>query len=395
MKADAGKREDNGQTGSLGQPLRLLVLDTSHFSELAGFRRSQKTQARTRKFEARLLEQGYVLLLSIHHFDELIQHADDALVDARIKFLASLSHVVWIRDHGGALGLGGVLDILVAEAEAQLRSPTMSLLQVRDAAKEKMFLFGSGRDAIGGCLPFLDELRALAIYRAQRHREIIATQHADVFDMSDVKLSTFRAGQKRNSGDSVRVLDAMRTKLVGEINERGDKRMGDIRAHTSSFFQDVLEKGAQLDEHSAVDLVDQIAQLFGVDPDALPPDATMRDLEALATFCRQLEVAAGVLGLPLADLRARCAMERTPSCVVQEGLRTYRQDTAERKGSELTDRYLGCLAPYADITFVDKRTKENFQKASRKDPVFKSVQGRVEKARNIAALERLLADSES
>lgn len=269
----------------------------------------------------------------------------------------------------------------------------MSLLQVRDAAKERVFQFGSGREAIGGCLPLLKGLRELAAYRAQRHREIIATQHADVFDTGNAKLSTFRAGQKRRYGDSTRVLGAMRTNLIGEISERGDKRIGDTRAHITSFFHDVLEKGAQLDEHSAVDLVDQIAQLFGVDPGSLSPDATMNDLEALVTFYGQLKVAAGVLGLPFADLKVRCAMERTPSCVIQEGLRTYRQDTAERKGSELTDRYLGCLAPYADITFVDKRTKENFQKASRKDPVFKSVQGRIEKARNLAALEKLLADS--
>ncbi|MEP2761229.1 MULTISPECIES: hypothetical protein [Alphaproteobacteria] len=395
MKAEMGRYEDGGPSSSLDRPLRLLVLDTNHFSELAGFRRSQKTRARAREFEARLLEQGYILLLSFHHFDELIQHGDDALVDARIEFLAGLSHVAWVRDYRAALGLGTVVDILVAEAEAQLSSPTMSLLQVRDAAKERLFRFGSGQEAISGCMPLLKELRELAIYQARRHREIIATQHADVFDMSEVKLSTFRAGQKRSTGDSTRVLGAMRTKLIGEINERGDKRIGDTRAHTTSFFQDVFEKGAQLDEHSAVDLVDQITQLFGVDPGSLPLDATMNDLETLVTFYGQLEVAAGVLGLPLADLKSRCAMERTPSCVVQEGLRTYRQDTAERKGSELTDRYLGCLAPYADITFVDKRTKENFQKASRKDPVFRSVQGRVEKARNIAALERLLADSES
>jgi hypothetical protein len=61
-------------------------------------------------------------------------------------------------------------------------------------------------------------------------------------------------------------------------------------------------------------------------------------------------------------------------------LRRYAQNLPERKGSELIDRYLACLAPYADITYVDKRTHENINRARRNSPEFAAVIRRVEKA---------------
>ena len=49
-------------------------------------------------------------------------------------------------------------------------------------------------------------------------------------------------------------------------------------------------------------------------------------------------------------------------------------------GSELADRYLACLAAYADVTYVDKRTHEASRQARQKSKVFASLVHRIEKA---------------
>jgi hypothetical protein len=55
-------------------------------------------------------------------------------------------------------------------------------------------------------------------------------------------------------------------------------------------------------------------------------------------------------------------------------------DTSEWDGSELADRYMACLAAYADITYVDKRTHEGSRQARQKSKVFASLVRRIEKA---------------
>jgi hypothetical protein len=67
-------------------------------------------------------------------------------------------------------------------------------------------------------------------------------------------------------------------------------------------------------------------------------------------------------------------------------MRAHAHDQPERKGSEVNDTHLLCLAPYADITYVDKRTLENVRRARRKVGAFSQLVGRVEKAGGYAEI---------
>jgi hypothetical protein len=56
----------------------------------------------------------------------------------------------------------------------------------------------------------------------------------------------------------------------------------------------------------------------------------------------------------------------------------------------LNDQYLVCLAPYADVTYVDKRTHEWVARARRASPEFAGLVRRVEKASGYAEIARHL-----
>jgi hypothetical protein len=56
----------------------------------------------------------------------------------------------------------------------------------------------------------------------------------------------------------------------------------------------------------------------------------------------------------------------------------------------LTDNYLACLSAYADVTYVDKRTLENFRRAEQKSPELKVLLRRVEKASNYRMIAQQL-----
>lgn len=53
--------------------------------------------------------------------------------------------------------------------------------------------------------------------------------------------------------------------------------------------------------------------------------------------------------------------------------------------------HLACLAPYCDITFVDKRTYEGLQVARRKTKGLDAVLRRTEKAKNTRVVAEQLA----
>jgi len=118
------------------------------------------------------------------------------------------------------------------------------------------------------------------------------------------------------------------------------------------------------------------------------PDTTLSEMVDLSAFRRRLRLANEYLGEPWADLKRRVTEKRLPSTLIQSILRDYVQDPPRRKGSELTDRYLACLAPYADCTYVDKRTHDAVVRARRKFPQFASLTRSIEKASGYAEIGR-------
>jgi hypothetical protein len=71
---------------------------------------------------------------------------------------------------------------------------------------------------------------------------------------------------------------------------------------------------------------------------------------------------------------------RLPCGVIQQTVARFHPETREWDGSELSDRHLACLAAYAYVTYVDRRTFEAFRQARQKVPVLSTLVHRVEKA---------------
>ena len=109
-----------------------------------------------------------------------------------------------------------------------------------------------------------------------------------------------------------------------------------------------------------------------IEPNDIGPSTTMAEVGALSVFRKQVRVAARSAGLS-ETLARRLDMSAFPSWLINRALTLHAQDQAERKVSNLTDAHLAALAPYADILFVDKRTKETFRRAAPKMPELVSL----------------------
>lgn len=360
---------------------RFVSIDSSHLAAIAGDWSSTNPSRRStaQKFEAALLDNGLIPLLSWHHIEELLQHRDDSVVASRVKFLQSLPIVAWIRCSTGLPAIGSVVDIFAAEVAAALEMPDAGRIAVRDCTANVIIDVGIGAEAMA---PYVDKwrnLRAILWAREERAREIVAISRSDLVDKGETKVVDWLAAEIRSPADARRQLSVMRARLADDIALRGDKRIPDPTLVADAFFDEVEESGMTMISRTGNPALHFLLQQ-GIEVDDIKPETTMAEIYELAEFRKKLRVANENLGLDWTDLTRRVSKEQIPCWLIQSSLQRYGQDQAERKGSDLVDNYLACLAAYADITYVDKRTKENVRRARQKSPDFSTLVRQIEKA---------------
>lgn len=364
-------------------PVRFVALDSSH---LAGWSRdwaspqSSRAQA-ARQFEQRLADTGWVPLLSWHHLEELLSHRDLVVAEERVRFLSALSVVGWIVHADGDAGFGSILDLMAAEAAIALERPGASALEVRDSTRPRLIRVGTGAEAMAPYAPIWRELQPHFWQRAEENRAVVAVTRATGSNLSSRRVFDLLASQLRSPTDAEAELKAMMDYLTQEVRDRGDKRIGDPAAVAAAFYRTVAQTAASFPSDARAFVIEGLI-MKGIEASDIGPATTLGDLDDIGIFRGQLKVAAEAGGLPWPAVKDEVRMEQFPSWIIDRGLRLHGQDVPERKGSELTDGHLACLAAYADLTYVDKRTKESCRQAGLKSTAFANVLRRVEKASN-------------
>jgi hypothetical protein len=370
---------------------RYIALDTSHLARLADDAHGQR-EAR-RKVAATFMEAfsgcGGILLLSWHHFEELLQHGDSALVARRVAFIQSLPMVATIASVAAGDAPGSVIDILALEVTEAFKQPRADVVAIRDRVAQVIFRCGTGRATIGPYVASLEQLRDEFRRHAERAREIVALSRSSYIDIGKTKVAGWLKGRWRSPEDAEGRVANLTGLLAEDIRQRGDKRIADAATVAARFMVSVRANASVAQGMQKEPSPDMLLPQ-DVDRSDIGPDTTVDEMGDLAVFRHRLRLVNDVLGLPWTDLRARVTEARLPSGVVQSALRRHRQHLPEWKGSELIDQYLACLAPYADITYVDKRTHEVVTRARRASAQFAAVIRRVEKAGAYADISRQL-----
>ena len=378
---------------SLTQP-RLVVLDTAHFAGLVADILSGDHQRKrvALNFVPDLLVSGWLPLICFHHIEELLQHRDESLVDARLRYLESLPIAAWIFPSDPDAGPGSILEVLRAEATAAFSSPGADAFRVRDLAADRLIAVGSGRDAIPDSLRDRRFLRDALAERQHNSRRVAAITRWRATDIDDTPISELLGRQMRSKEETARQLERLRATLENEIGKRGDKRISDPGKMAAEFLQEVVARADQMDlDNYGDDPAMQILMSSGLHRDDINPSATFGETMDLLTFQNRLRLVMRDFNVPWVKIKSRVAQKQLPVILIEEAMRRYSQDQPERKGSELNDTHLACLALYADITYVDKRTLENIRRVRSKEDIVDRLMGRVERAIDHVAVTALLS----
>jgi hypothetical protein len=288
--------------------------------------------------------------------------------------------LAWVSSASGEEGLGSIVDILAVEVSAALDQDA-GAGAVRDHAADRLIKFGTGEQMLRPYESHWSILQEQARARQERTRDIVAISRSKYNAMSKVRLTDLEKAKVRRPAERERHFDLLNERLAEDIRLRGDKRIENPAASAGRFFDDVKSRAAAIKSDES-NPTHQIMRLHGVDPSEMGADATPEDVGRLSAFRHRLLIVSEILAIPFDELKANITEDQLPSCIIQDAIDRYRQDTPERKGSELTDNHLACLSAYADVTYVDKRTLENFRRVEQKCPELKPLVRRVEKANN-------------
>jgi hypothetical protein len=380
-------------TKPLLERARTIALDSSHF---AGLVLDWSSAERTRRdaatqFLQELARRGWILLLYWHHIEELLQHHDEALVDRRLNFLRSLPFIAWIRPKDPAAGPGSILDVLGAEVLAAHLEPDADLWSVRDRVRNELLMFGPASDAIPGHFADWRLLRHVLEDRQQNSRKVAAISRWRSEPIENTPIAEWARGRPRSLQDVAPTLDRLRSHLTQEIRERGDKRIADPHALAGKFFLELsadMYASTRRTEHPAAI---QILLDAGLSSQELKNMSTVGEAVDRVVFYKHLALIADTNSLDLDALKATVQPERLPVKLIERCIRLHGQDPPERKGSELNDVHLLCLAPYVDRIYVDKRTWESVRQARQKQSDFGRLVGDVRKAKTYRAIQSELS----
>lgn len=368
---------------------RYLALDSSHLIQWADAKVSLDAarRAEAQQFETWLAHSGHVVLLCLHHIEEMANHAVETVAARRLRFLASLPFVAWIGAPPDRAA-GTVVTLFAQEVAAACARPDATAEQVRDVAKPQLIQAGTGAEMLGAEPGAWLALRPVFAAQAAQARKVVAFTRVKTVEIADKPMAELLGGRLRHGEDLRRQFALMEGAFAVNIGRRGDPRIADPAVMAAEFMQDV-ERMAGAMPPTAAELVLRGLAVQGVGPDDIRPDSTVGDMLDLGLFRAQLRVAAEAAGVPYAQAVRSVRPGQIPSWSVNQALERHLPDLPEREGGELTDTHLACLATYADVTLVDKRTWEGVRRLRQKEPGLAKLLGRMERLaryQDVAAL---------
>lgn len=363
---------------------KIIAPDSSHWAkwlDAASAKDSDRRQ-RARALHERLMGLGRIPLLSWHHLEELLGGEDDDASRARVAFLQDLPMLAYIRLPKDEVGLGSIAQVLAAEAIAATEGHG-DLISIRDRARELLLKTGSGTQAIGEETWVWEVVRPMLRSRKGKTDMIAALSPLRTFDENRT-IGELAKSAINPPGQMRAQLNRIHAKALQEATRSIGGDAARARVMADDFVAQVVAMmpppGTTVRELLVSTLVGQ-----GLDEDEVRDEYVLADLSRLALFRSQLRVVASDTGRSFEALK-KVPMDVLPSRIIGEALRTHGQPRPLRPGSDLNDGYLGVLAAYCAVLYVDKRTAEDFSRAQRKEPRLKGLIGEISKAADFEAL---------
>lgn len=174
-------------------------------------------------------------------------------------------------------------------------------------------------------------------------------------------------GTIREQDEALALLSQFKVKMTEEIQGHGDKRITNSSEIASRFYDEIADSEEVL--YLKKGGLQEFLNYHEIDIEELGKKALMGDLLKLIDFRAKLKVVHKRFNISWESFKKSIQPEQIPSWIIESSLFLNSQEQPEYKGSDLNDYWLACLSPYVDLIYVDKRVKNDFERAFKKDLV--------------------------
>jgi hypothetical protein len=370
---------------------RFVAIDTSVLASWAKAASSRDSTDRARSHHTleSLLNRGWIPVLTIHHFIELIRHPDLRLVSNRIKFLKSLPQVAWIcnlleQDH-----LGSVVDVFDAEVRTILDNPDVTIPVLKTSVRHEVLRFGSGSNI--ATLDLWQDFRPVVLKHIVREQEIASLVHVSPTNHAAIPISVLKRRQLPDRRILHLLHAAEAATVASQLTHRGDIRIRDPFKVALEFEAKLQTQLARIVDQTTSSL-DAFLQQFDISRSDIRDSTTLAEFEQLAQRRQHVRATSTRLGLDLDTIWVKTRHASIPSDTVIAAIRRSRSSAPRASGSDITDDYLAAIGPYLDAIIVDKRTNEFLTQAARRDESLRCMIGFFARVKSYDKLPQTLAN---
>ncbi len=327
------------------------------------------------------MERGRIPLLSFHHLEELLLLEDEAIVRARVEFIQNLPLLAWVGSQSPG-GVGSIVQVLAAEVVA-VSEGHHSPASIRDRARTLFLKTGTGTEAIGSDVWVWEAIRPALRSRVGKADMTAVVSPIQFLDMNRT-IGELSKGTVRSPAQA----RAQLSRIRGEVFREAMQSNGGDEKDAEALAMDFVDRASQmmpLTGKSVRDVLVAGLAIQGVDEAEIRDECLLADLSRLGDFRSQLRVVASATGLPFDELK-KIPIDLLPSRIVSDALIKHGQLRKKRPGSDLNDRFLGVLAAYCDVLYVDKRTAEDFRRARHKERRLDELIGEIVKSPDFESL---------
>lgn len=366
---------------------KLVALDTASWDSIA----RQKTDAASRILN--LLAHGSLIpFFTGTHFDELMQHGNRNVVDARQSLLRRLPFVSYIQGREGYNDVGWWLDLCELEMGILCDTHDASAdVVLKEAQNRFTTRFCSGAELYERNVEQWEHYRRLE----PMFRNTPETASLAQFSLPGVNLdqripkATERAVY-RSAGEFRRVVASQLDWFAEKLRADGDKRLQDPEKLAAKHLRELIEESEPLLGADG-DVIERLLAHSGVERERLPAEATIHDVGYEATFIGHLRVHERRLRLPRGALKQFVRQDQVPSWIVWREVDRAMRRLQKAEGSSLADKWMVPFALYVDRFEVDKRVFHCVRDAARSNPLLRRVQDRLFRRRSMEELAQTLA----
>lgn len=358
------------------------MIDTFALNDMSRdyFHKDKVKRQKAYNFLNEFYSRGAMPIISWHHIEEMLSHKNDEISSRSIVFIHELPFVAVLKSEIEWF-IGSIVDIDMEEIKTILvyENGIEIGFTIQETCRN-IYKFCSGASIINPLMSNMGILREVVLSKTHKSKEMASISRAQSLKphykhkISDIKnMGNYTYSQAVTNA----ILNDMKSKLIKEIEEQGDKKISSASAEqvATDFISDIKIDDSIVD----VPMVDMIRKNSGLSKDEFEKIKSWEDLECVPIFKSRLELISEKFPESQKDKIVNLKEECCPTWLLWKEIYKIRVKAERASGSDINDAFLAGLCLYSDLTIVDKRTHEYLTQIKRKDISISKYMQRFEK----------------